>query len=486
MLARMAKRKFRMKHVYRRIGLGFLACLAGLAGLADVKACDTWVALANATAARLTILAKNSDRPRFDAQPLLFYPRRSWPAGAMVDLGRIKIPQLKETFATMGSSPYWCWGYEEGINEFGVAIGNEGESTKTLEDGVAASKKGNGPALGPTGMDLLRLGLERGRTAREALEVISRLVEKYGQFGSGHPTQGVDGSYDNSFLIADPGEAWVLETVGTRWIAKRFVQGATSISNKLSITTAWNRASPDLVDYAVQRGWWPQNQKAQFNFEIAYSGETPEHQLGHQRALTRASCSARLLQEKAGQVTLRWMMRVARDRSTSPSLDNSSTASSCVAVLPASAEDLPVFWWSASRPGNGCFVPYFVHGSRLPEILSQAGTFGRRIVPPDLAQPDAFSANSYWWLSKDLSDKVDAEWAVRNPLVRSEFDVLENEFEAGIPALVKRATALRKAGQAGAAAALLDQYSASCLEKTVKKIQELRRRFENAASGPSR
>ena len=475
-----------MKHVYRKIGLGLLACLAGLAGLAEVKACDTWVALANATAARLTMLAKNSDRPRFDAQPLLFYPRRSWPAGAMVDLGRIKIPQVRETFANMGSSPYWCWGYEEGINEFGVAIGNEGESTKTLEDGVAASKKGHGPALGPTGMDLLRLGLERGRTAREALGVITQLVEKYGQFGSGHPTQGVDGSYDNSFLIADPGEAWVLETVGTRWIAKRFVQGTTSISNKLSITTAWDRASPDLVDYAVQRGWWPESQKAQFNFEIAYSGETPEHKSGHQRALTRASCSARLLQEKAGEVTLRWMMRVARDRSTSPSLDNSSTASSCVAVLPASAEDLPVFWWSASRPSNGCFVPYFVHGSRLPEILSQAGTFGRRIVPPDLAQPDAFSANSYWWLSKDLSDKVDAEWAVRSPVVRREFDVLENEFEAGIPAVVKRATALRKAGKAGVAAALLNQYSASCLEKTVKKIQELRRRFENAASGRSR
>jgi len=331
-------------------------------------------------------------------------------------------------------------------------------------------------------MDLLRLGLERGRTAREALEVIARLVERYGQFGSGHPAEGVDGAYDNSFLIADPREAWVLETTGTRWVAKKFAQGTTSISNKLSITTSWDLASADLIDHAVQKGWWPKDKRAEFNFEIAYAGETPAHKDGHQRAFTRAACSSRLLREKAGEVTLRWMMRIAHDRSTDPSLDNTQTASSCVATLPASPEDLPVFWWSASRPSNGCFVPFFVHGSGLPEIISRAGTFGRRVVPPELAQPDAFSENSYWWRCKDLSDKVESDWAARNPVVRAEFDVLENQFAAGIPALVKQAAALRKAGKTGAAAALLDQYSVSCLDRTVKKIQDLRKRFGTTAN----
>jgi secernin len=472
-----------MKCLRKEVGLAVLASIVGLAGVTDVTACDTWVALADATAARVTILAKNSDRPSFDSQPLVFSARRSWPTGAMIDVGRVKIPQVKETFATLGSSPYWSWGYEEGINEFGVAIGNEGQTTRTLEAGVAASKLGKGPVLGPTGMDLLRLGLERGRTAREALEVITRLVAEYGQFGSGHPAQGVEGGYDNSFLIADAREAWVLETVGTRWVARRLTQGAMSISNKLSIATSWDLSSSDLVDYATRQGWWPESQKALFNFETAYSGETPGHMRAHQGALTRASSSARLLREKAGQITPRWMMSIARDRSSTPSLDNSSTASSCVTVLPTSSDDLPVFWWSASRPGNACFVPYFVHGSRLPEILSRAGTFSRRVVAPELAVPDAFSAESYWWLSKDLSDKVEADWAARNPVVRRDFDALENEFEAGIPAVVKQAAALRRAGKGQAAAAMLDRYSASCLEKTVKKLQELRARFANGARG---
>ena len=115
----------------------------------------------------------------------MFHPRQAWPSGSEVNLGRITIPQMKETFASLGSSPYWCWGYEEGINEYGVAIGNEAIRTKLLSEEIVSYKAGNGPKLGPTGMDLLRLGLERGKTARESLQVIGGLVERYGQFGSG-------------------------------------------------------------------------------------------------------------------------------------------------------------------------------------------------------------------------------------------------------------------------------------------------------------
>ena len=130
-----------------------------------VLPCDTWVALPDATAPGVTLLGKNSDRTLYDCQPLVFQPRKEWPAGSELNLGRVTIPQVSETFATLGSSPYWCWGYEEGINEHGVAIGNEGVWTKDLLQGLAAHAAGEGPELGPTGMDLLRLALERGRTA---------------------------------------------------------------------------------------------------------------------------------------------------------------------------------------------------------------------------------------------------------------------------------------------------------------------------------
>ena len=470
----------RIKSTLRKMNLWVVLFLFLFGSGADLFSCDTWVALANATARGLTILAKNSDRQLFGCQPLMFYPRQKWPAGSEIDLGRIRIPQVEETYATLGSSPYWCWGYEEGINEFGVAIGNEGVFSKELVENIALAQKGQGPPLGPTGMDLLRLGLERGKTAREALDVIAGLLEEYGQFGSGVPTMGVEGAYDNSYIIADPKEAWILETGGKRWIARKFTEGVTSISNRLSIAGEWHLASPDIVEYAVEKGWWQEDKADEFDFARAYAADTPQEKARNYRAGIRQKCSLGLLEEKTGEVTLRWMMRIARDRSSNPSIDLDQTASSCVAMLPNIPDELPVFWWAASTPSSSCYVPFFVHGSRLPEIVSSAGTMGKKIVQPSRAEQDAFSDSSYWWLFKDLRDKTNIDWTGRNPIVRGEFDVLEEEFAAGISAVISQAVDLRKAGKMDEAAGVLDKYTAACVEKALAKANELRLKFEKA------
>ncbi len=73
----------------------------------------------------------------------------------------------------------------------------------------------------------LRLGLERGATAREALGVITTLLERHGQGGAcsesptAAPGDGGKMTYHNGFLLADAAEAWVLETAGENWAAER-------------------------------------------------------------------------------------------------------------------------------------------------------------------------------------------------------------------------------------------------------------------------
>ena len=55
----------------------------------------------------------------------------------------------------------------------------------------------------------------------DAVATITDLLVRYGQGGSGHDPAGPDRPYWSSFLVADPGDAWVVETSGTTWAAEQ-------------------------------------------------------------------------------------------------------------------------------------------------------------------------------------------------------------------------------------------------------------------------
>jgi secernin len=199
--------------------------------------CDTSVALGPATFDGSAIFAKNSDRPANECQPLTHAPGRRHAPGATLRCQYLEIPQVAETWEVIGSRPYWLWGFEMGVNEWGVAIGNEAVFSCEPYEEV--------PAL--IGMDLVRLGLERGRSADEALRVITALVERHGQGGSCDAA--TFRTYHNSFIVADPTTAWVLETFGRRWTARR-VRDRAAISNLYTIGEEWDACSPGAVERA--------------------------------------------------------------------------------------------------------------------------------------------------------------------------------------------------------------------------------------------
>lgn len=166
--------------------------------------------------------AKNSDRSPNEPQVAEFFPAVDYTGDVKLKTTYITIDQADHTHALLLSRPTWLWGGEMGVNEFGVCIGNE-----------AVFTKGKYAKVGLTGMDLLRLGLERGSSAKEACDVIIALLEEHGQGGN----CGFDHDfyYDNSFLIMDRDSLFVLETAGREWVYKKMERG--SISNRLTIGT---------------------------------------------------------------------------------------------------------------------------------------------------------------------------------------------------------------------------------------------------------
>jgi hypothetical protein len=97
-------------------------------------------------------------------------------------------------------------------------------------------------------------------------------------------------------------------------------------------------------------------------------------------------------------------------------------------------------------------------------------------VPPSTAEKDSYSDRSYWWLFRDLYEKVRKDDG-RTRMVRDAFDALEKQFEAGVPDVVRKAVALRDSGRAAEASRVLDGYSAACVHQVLAKLHDLREQF---------
>jgi len=215
--------------------------------------------------------AKNSDREPTEAQFLECHDgsaRGAAPKG---------LPGTSGSARLLLSRPAWIWGCEMGVNQHGLAIGNEAVFTRLPV-----------PKTGYTGMDFQRVALTTCRTAADALEQLIELTEGFTQGGPmGHRHRSF--RYHNSFLIADPRSAWVFETAGQYWAAKR-VRGVATISNALTIETDFDRVHGGAYELARKRGW--SKSAGSFSFAGAFSDPFMSFMSG---APVRRACTGRSL-----------------------------------------------------------------------------------------------------------------------------------------------------------------------------------------------
>jgi secernin len=380
--------------------------------VALLPSCDTIVVLGPHTRLGATLMAKNSDRSPYECQPLAQAPHRFHAEGATVHCQYLEIPQVPETAAVIGSRPFWLWGFEHGLNEYGVAIGNEAVLTReTL------------PSTGLLGMDLVRLGLERSKTAREATEIIGALIERYGQGGSAQ--YDVDFRYCGGFIIADHADAYVLESSGRQWIARR-VEDRACISNRFTIDVS-NLGSSDVESYARARGWCVG--ESSFDFAAAYSSRNAGKDKSDPLTARGRLARSRELVARNGRRTIREMFAILRDhgaggemppavgaaRDDSPTLcmhgSVSGTTASMVAEIPApDAAAIPVMWASLAAPCTSIAFPLFVAGT-IPPVLAAGGE------NPSLDSP--------WWRLRTIQELVAKAPERLAPIVWRHFRPLE-------------------------------------------------------------
>jgi hypothetical protein len=343
--------------------------------------CDTAVRVADGR----VLFAKNSDRDPNEGQLLEWHPARQHPASARLQCTWTEIPQVRETHAVLLSRPFWMWGAEIGANQWGVVIGNEAVFTRQP---LARS--------GLTGMDLLRLALERAESAEAAVGVITALLETHGQGGGcGHEQRGF--SYHNSFLLADPRGAFVLETAGRLWQCER-VTGARSISNGLTLEPLASQQADRL------RGWVAQARGRRACSEAAA------------RDARRPGDMMRLLRDhgprgRAVAPRYRWMNGAmgAPCVHAGGRLASSQTTASWVSELSPSA----VQHWATgtAAPCTGLFKPVAVH---TPMELGPA--------PADRAD------SSLWWRHERLQRTIARDPRRLLPLIAGERDQIEGEW----------------------------------------------------------
>ncbi|MGM9720400.1 MAG: dipeptidase [Prevotella sp.] len=193
-------------------------------------------------------------------QPLCHFPAGKHPKGTMRDIRdwdsneyHGQIPEAEETYNVVGN-----------INEWQVTIGETTfggreemvDSTGTLDYG-----------------SLIYIALQRSKTAREAIKVMTTLAETYGYNSEGE-----------TFTICDPEEAWIMEMMGCGagskgvvWVALRVPDDAICAHANQSRIRTFNvkdkancMASKNVMKFAREKGWYS-GKDADFSFCDTYA-----------------------------------------------------------------------------------------------------------------------------------------------------------------------------------------------------------------------
>jgi hypothetical protein len=309
-------------------------------------------ALGRATADGHVFFGHTSSQPAGQRPVLERACGRAFAAGEKVRTQHLELPQARQTYTVLGGQAPGAWGYRHGVNEHGVAAGRTPLRTRL------SSRE-----AGLTGADLVRLVLERSRTARQAVDLLTDLVSRHGQAAGG----GDEGS-DSGFLIADAGEAFAVETGGRHWVCQE-VCDVRALCAANTVGQDWDHIAPGLAAHAIAAGWWPGD-----GSKLDFARAVGACEAAEAAALRRWERATQSLGEHRGHIDTAFVRLLLADPGGRPGEETDTpeaTTARLIAHLPADPRRLPLLWYRFGSPCGGVYFPVFLEGE-LPAAFTGA------------------------------------------------------------------------------------------------------------------
>ena len=411
-------------------------------------------------------------------------PRRQFPSDSVVVLRRGgRVPRVEQTWAFLWSENPGLEFSDAYLNEWGVAVVSDG--CRTREDGYDTLVRREEIRDGGIGYMLRRLVAQRARTAREGVILAGELVERFGYVDSGR-----------SYVVADPREAWLLSVVrGRRWVAQRVPDDAVVVLPNIHIIgevdlddTANFLGSPDLITYAVQRGWFDPNRGDPFNFRKVYRknrDDPPDPRRWRGRQLA-AGCRQPWPPESPPplgikpkeKLTVAALIDVLRFTRTPGTLSTPSTQEGAVFQLRG---EMPpaigcVYWRTTAEPSLSVLTPWYLGISRTPEDYYRPVDVRMQLSLDHHFEPPrgTFDENpeSAWWKFKTLQDIVREDYQKRLQIVSPAWAAREHTALANQRSVEDRAAKLWNTDQQ-AARDLLTDYCARLAAEACRQADRL-------------
>ncbi len=501
------------------LGMGLLASSL----TARVPGCSTVVVGKKASLTGRVLLGHNEDNEGRLVVACYRMPRMKHAPGEMVvaEDGNASIPQVAETAAFLWWETIAEWKAsfsDDFVNEYGVAV---------VSDSCWPSKEEKGELVdGGIGYGLRRVIAERARTAREGVDIAAALVDHYGYADSGR-----------TYIIADKNEGWLFEVVmGKHYAARRvadeevaFIPNWYTIRDiDLEDKKGW-AVSPDIVSYAVKRGWFEPKAPGDmsgFDFAGAYMSPAmfdarlkPTNDLRQDYNVLRHKHALEMIAGRsfgygrdypfavtpARKMGLEDLMALFRThyegtpdfRTTSPANSPHSQATICgtetresLIVQFREDPDLTVVWWTTGRPCTSAYVPWYLGIRQVPEgygwkdpVEGMKSHFTP--APGDLS----YDARKAWWAFNDLQNGLEPKYlgagkasdADTSPEVlsaRKRWRALEKEWLGRQEKIEETAVAAGKNGRE-AVREVLSRYTA----EQAKRAWDMAREMAGALAG---